>query len=132
MQVIEPGSTSCSRKAGYRRRRWIDWAVFHVEPQFVDDWLRYSRALKQRNAALKTAPGDTSTVWDAELARLGRADRRVSRSASWNSCSRTGKQAVEALSGLEVELHYLRGWSQRTQSAPKPWRPPEPGMRLAA
>src|SRR5215469_5163275 len=72
VQVIEPGVHRLVEEGGYRRRRWLDWAVFHVEPQFVDLWLRYSRVLQQRNAGLKTQDG-TVTVWDADLARLGEA-----------------------------------------------------------
>lgn len=35
------------------RRAFLDWAMFHVEHSFFPIWQRYSRALKQRNAALK-------------------------------------------------------------------------------
>ena len=70
VQVIEPGIHRLIEEAGHRRRRWLDWAVFHVEPQFVETWVRYVRALRQRNAALKIAGGDAG-VWDPELARLG-------------------------------------------------------------
>src|SRR5215469_4278486 len=67
VQVIEPGVHRLVEEGGYRRRRWLDWAVFHVEPQFVDTWLRYSRVLKQRNAALKTQAA-TVDAWDTDLA----------------------------------------------------------------
>src|SRR5256885_2239190 len=70
VQVIEPGVHKLVEEGGYRRRRWMDWAVFHVEPHFVDTWVRYTRALRQRNAALKLRAGQAS-VWDPELARLG-------------------------------------------------------------
>src|SRR6202008_1704427 len=70
VQVIEPGIHRLIEEAGPRRRRWIDWAVFHVEPQFVETWVRYVRALRQRNAALKITAGDAD-AWDPELARLG-------------------------------------------------------------
>ena len=69
VQVIEPGVHKLVEEGGYRRRRWMDWAVFHVEPHFVDTWVRYTRALKQRNAALRRR--SEATVWDPELARLG-------------------------------------------------------------
>ena len=70
VQVIEPGIHRLVEEGGHRRRRWIDWAVFHVEPQFVDTWVRYARALKQRNAALRTQPSEAA-LWDPEVARLG-------------------------------------------------------------
>lgn len=110
VQVIEPGVHRLVEEGGHRRRRWLDWAVFHVEPSFIDTWVRYTRALKQRNAALKTDPSQAS-MWDTELARLGELVGG-SRERLLASLQPYWEQAVEALSGLPVELHYLRGWSQ--------------------
>ncbi len=109
VQVIEPGVHKLVEEAGYRRRRWMDWAVFHVEPQFVDTWVRYTRALKQRNAALRTQP-DHARAWDVELARLGERIAE-SRRAFMEQLQPYWRESVVALSGLEVQLHYLRGWS---------------------
>ena len=110
VQVIEPGVHRLIEEGGYRRRRWLDWAVFHVEPQFVDTWLRYTRVLKQRNAALKSQAA-TVSVWDPDLARLGQAITE-SRVRLIERLQPYWRAAVSVLSGLEVELHYLRGWSQ--------------------
>src|SRR6516162_942066 len=110
VQVIEPGIHRLVEEGGYRRRRWLDWAVFHVEPHFVDSWLRYTRVLKQRNAALKTQ-AQTVAVWDADLARLGQTITE-SRQRLLDRLQPYWQAAVTALSGLEVELHYQRGWGQ--------------------
>jgi DNA replication and repair protein RecF len=50
------------------RRRFMDWGLFHVEPSYAFEWRRYQRALKQRNAALrsKAAPNQIS-VWNEDL-----------------------------------------------------------------
>ena len=110
VQVIEPGAHRLVEEGGHGRRRWLDWAVFHVEPRFVDTWVRYTRTLKQRNAALKTDPAQAS-VWDGELARLGEIIAE-SRGRFLEQLEPFWRDAVAALSGLPVELHYLRGWSQ--------------------
>lgn len=110
VQVIEPGVHRLVEEGGYRRRRWLDWAVFHVEPSFVATWVRYTRALKQRNAALKTEPAQ-APIWDTELARLGELVSE-SRQRLLKSLEPYWHEAVAALSGLPVELHYLRGWNQ--------------------
>ncbi|HEY3786744.1 MAG TPA: DNA replication/repair protein RecF [Steroidobacteraceae bacterium] len=109
-QVIDPGVHKLVEEGGHRRRRWMDWAVFHVEPSFVDQWIRYTRALKQRNAALRLQPNQAS-AWDPEVARLGQiiAD---SRRRFIEALQPLWQQTVMALSGLEVELHYSQGWSQ--------------------
>lgn len=110
VQVIDPGVHKLVEEGGHRRRRWTDWGVFHVEPQFGDHWFRYTRALKQRNAALRTHP-DQAAAWDPELVRLGEfiaeARRRFVEALQpyW-------RDSVLALSGLEPELHYFKGWAQ--------------------
>ncbi|HYB63625.1 MAG TPA: DNA replication and repair protein RecF, partial [Steroidobacteraceae bacterium] len=109
VQAIEPGVHRLVEEGGYGRRRWVDWAVFHVEPGFVDTWVRYTRALKQRNAALK-ADAAQASVWDRELARLGELIAE-SRGRVLEQLEPYWKEAVAALSGLPVELHYLRGWA---------------------
>jgi len=110
VQVIEPGVHRLVEEGGFGRRRWMDWAVFHVEPQFVETWTRYTRALKQRNAALKSEQAQAG-IWDAELARLGEAIAQ-SRQRFIAALDPYWQEAIGALSGLPIELHYLRGWSQ--------------------
>lgn len=36
-----------------QRRHWLDWAMFHVEHSYLDDWHAYHKALRQRNSMLK-------------------------------------------------------------------------------
>lgn len=67
--TFEPGSHALVSGGGDARRRFLDWGLFHVEPDFLPVWRRYARALKQRNALLKQrASGTELDVWDAELA----------------------------------------------------------------
>ncbi len=54
------------------RRRFFDWIVFHVEPDFAAAHRRYSRALKQRNLLLKRDPSEAELfTWTAQLASTG-------------------------------------------------------------
>lgn len=53
------------------RRAFIDWGVFHTQPQFFEAWNRFRRLMKQRNALLKTAQSyQELKYWDLELAKL--------------------------------------------------------------
>jgi DNA replication and repair protein RecF len=110
VQVIDPGVHKLVEEGGFRRRRWMDWAVFHVEHGFGDLWVRYSRAVKQRNAALKGQPSQAG-VWDSEVARLGELIAEARR-GMLEQMEPAWRQVVLALSGLEIDLHYSRGWSQ--------------------
>lgn len=70
--TFEPGSHALVSGGGEPRRRFLDWGLFHVEPDFLALWRRYSRALKQRNALLKQG-GNAHALdaWDHELAEAG-------------------------------------------------------------
>lgn len=69
---FEPGSHELIAGGAEHRRRFLDWALFHVEPGFLPVWRRYARALKQRNALLKRGPAPGALdPWDQELAVSG-------------------------------------------------------------
>jgi DNA replication and repair protein RecF len=110
VQVIDPGVHKLVEEGGFRRRRWMDWAVFHVEHGFADLWVRYTRAVKQRNAALRHQPAQAA-AWDPEVARLGELIAEARR-GMLEQMQVGWRESVAALSGLDVDLHYSRGWSQ--------------------
>jgi DNA replication and repair protein RecF len=115
VQVIEPGVHKLVEEGAQTRRRWMDWAVFHVEPNFIDIWSRYSRTLKQRNSALRLSP-DQASAWDPELVRLGeqiaklRRDFLVRLQPYWTEISK-------ALTDLDVDLYFSQGWAADTSLA---------------
>ena len=109
VEVIDPDIHRLIEGGPAERRRWLDWGVFHVEPSFLPHWLRFSRALRQRNAALKA--GQDPGIWDAELAEHGRAVADL-RAAWLESLRPFWQQAVQRLSGLDIQLGYAQGWSQ--------------------
>ncbi len=70
--TFEPGSHALVNGGGESRRRFLDWGLFHVEHDFLALSRRYSRALRQRNALLKSgASAAMLEVWDRELAEAG-------------------------------------------------------------
>jgi len=50
--TFEPGSHALVSGGGEPRRRFLDWGLFHVEPDFLSLWRRFWRAVKQRKALL--------------------------------------------------------------------------------
>jgi DNA replication and repair protein RecF len=72
VQAIDPEIHKLVDQGPERRRRWLDWLVFHVEPSFATHWSRYNRALKQRNAALRSGSAGWD-AWDKELVSNGAA-----------------------------------------------------------
>ena len=73
--TFEPGSHALISGGGETRRRFLDWGLFHVEPDFLPLWRRYTRALKQRNALLKQGSVSHAALdaWDYELSDAGEA-----------------------------------------------------------
>ena len=68
MQILDPGLHSLLEEGPAIRRRFLDWGVFHVEHSYLGVWRRMQRALKQRNAALRSG-GSTAEIsaWDRDL-----------------------------------------------------------------
>ena len=109
VEVIDPDIHRLIEDGPAERRRWLDWGVFHVEPSFLPHWLRFSRALRQRNAALKL--GQNPAPWEQELIEHGEQIDRLR--AQWLESLRPfWARAVQRLTGLDVQLGYSRGWSQ--------------------
>ena len=109
LQVIDPEVHSLVAGGPDERRRFIDWMAFHVEQDFLGAWRRFRRALKQRNALLRSG-SDGLDSWDGEFAKaaeaLDAARRRV--------VDRAGAPLAavgERLLGLPVSFDYHGGWS---------------------
>jgi DNA replication and repair protein RecF len=72
VRVLDTGAHTLLEGGPKERRRFLDWGVFHVEPEFLGAWRRYQRALKQRNIALRQGqPLREITPWNAELEANG-------------------------------------------------------------
>ena len=108
VQVIDPDIHKLVEEGSARRRRWLDWGVFHVEPGFGRDWARYQRALKQRNAALKQGLGELRQ-WDAELARTGQA-LTIARRRVVDAIAPRWVELCERLAGVALSIHFHAGW----------------------
>jgi len=109
VQVIEPGVHKLIEEGAQVRRRWLDWAVFHVEPGFIDVWSRYARVLKQRNTALRVAP-DQASAFDPELIRLGEQITQLRRDFMTRLQPYWSK-SISDLIGRDVELYFFQGWA---------------------
>jgi len=109
IQSIDPEIHKLIDQGPERRRRWLDWLVFHVEPTFLLHWSRYQRALKQRNAVLKVG-GDAAT-WDPLLVEHGSAMTDARRLAL--ARLEPYLQGLFGIfSGLDISASFFAGWSQ--------------------
>lgn len=107
VQVIDPDVHKLVEEGSRRRRRWLDWAVFHVEPRFGDWWLRYTRSLRQRNAALKLRADPRP--WEHELTELGERISEARRSVL-EALRPHWLHVIRAVRCPDGDLQYTQGW----------------------
>lgn len=112
VQIIDPEVHRLIEEGPSRRRRFLDWGVFHVEHAFVGYWQRYQVALRQRNAALKgRQPRSAITAWDGELLRFGvLIDEARRRYAA--RLAPAANELSHSLLGLDLALSYRSGWGR--------------------
>ncbi len=110
VQVIDPEIHKLLEEGPGRRRRFLDWGVFHVEPTFLATWRRYHQALRQRNAALKLDRGDEDlAAWEQELATSGESLARQ-REAYLARLAGPLRSIGEALLDRPITLVHSAGW----------------------
>jgi len=111
--ALHPESHQLVSGGPKERRQFIDWGLFHVEQSFYQIWQRYQKALKQRNAALRTKqPAKTFHVWDQQIIQAAEI------------IDQQRKQYIESLQALvsqyqpllfddkEIVIDYYRGWNR--------------------
>jgi DNA replication and repair protein RecF len=112
VQVIDPEVHALIEEGPNRRRRFLDWGVFHVEHSFIGHWQRYRQALKQRNAALKSRqPAAAVSAWDGDLLRYG-ALLSEARTRYVAALAPPAEAIGRSLLGMELGLSYRPGWSR--------------------
>jgi DNA replication and repair protein RecF len=82
VSVIDPGVFDIVAGGPGKRRQFLDWLVFHVEPSFSSIWQQCQRVTSQRNKILRNGKLDESLlrVWDAQYTALSEqiSDARAS------------------------------------------------------
>ncbi len=122
VQVIDPSVHRLIEEGSARRRRLLDWGVFHVEHAFMEPWRRYQRALAQRNAALRGSQGD-ARLWEPELAACASEIDRMRRDYAATLAPAFHRIAAE-LSGCDCRIDYHPGWNEAltlTEAFSKSW-----------
>jgi len=116
MVILNQDSYQLITEGPKYRRQLLDWGSFHVERVPFSLWKNYSRALQQRNLALKQKlPKEEISFWGKEIADLGTA-LDYARQAYFEKL----KQLVIRTLGdffpkYEIDLKYYPGWDKNYQ-----------------
>ncbi len=72
LRAMHPVNLNLFERGSTPLRQFMDWGVFHVEPEFHRVWSTYRQALKQRNFLLKSSRCHYQEVepWDFQLSDL--------------------------------------------------------------
>lgn len=108
IQFMSPMSYRFFHDGPKLRRQYLDWALFHVEPSFIEVWQRFQRLLKQRNGALKHH--QDLSVWDSEFARVATDIDRMRKAIILLLEPICRQQLSIILPAINFSLHYQRGW----------------------
>ncbi len=114
VQILDSTSFLLLEGGPRARRRFLDWGVFHVEPNFLSSWRKASKCIANRNLLLKRKQVDWDQLqaWDAELV-LAASTVDSARKAYFKQLLPCFEQMYKALGGSyagELIIEYNRGW----------------------
>ena len=107
--TITPDSHGMVSGSPVFRRRWLDWAMFHVKPSYIETWRDYHKALKNRNSLLRKNDVEQLEIWEQAMwlsARIINAQRREFIAEISDEMADT----TQHLKIPQVELVYEQGW----------------------
>jgi len=113
VQLMTPESIELVLGGPKVRRQFVDWGVFHVEHNFYNDWVSFSRVLKQRNSLLKQRKrSEEMSYWDGQLALLGERIQAYRADYLEGFLSRLAEQCQAFLPQYEFRFELKSGWEQ--------------------
>lgn len=114
LQLINPNSYQLLSGGPKARRQFIDWGVFHVEPQFFQIWQRFQQTLKQRNAALQQQiPINQLKIWDVELIEVAN-ELTVMRDNYIQQLTPLINELIsKLLTSKTISIDFYQGWDKK-------------------
>jgi DNA replication and repair protein RecF len=109
VQLIDVNSHLLLEGGPDNRRQFIDWGVFHVEHEFIQNWRLMRRALEQRNVALKSRQMPAE-AWNETFIKYSVAID-LARKTYLERFGVIFLALLDEMIGLKgVNLRYNRGW----------------------
>ena len=116
VSVIDPGVFDIVAGGPGKRRQFLDWLVFHVEPSFSTLWQQCQRVTSQRNKTLRNGRMDESLlrVWDAQYSTLAEklSDARAEVFKRFRVAFNEVLQELDAGWALELKMDFYPGWDR--------------------
>ena len=107
--TVTPDSHGMVSGSPVFRRRWLDWAMFHVEPAYIETWRDYHKALKNRNSLLRKKEVQQLDTWEQVMWSAARTIN-VQRNAFIDDLAEEMADTAQRLGIPPAELAYEQGW----------------------
>lgn len=120
LQIINADSFLLLEGSSSQRRRFLDWMVFHVKPEFSDIWKRLQRIIKQRNSMLKhdKISYQDIAVWDLEFVSVSNKINALRKEVfiDFKECFFDDSNQFNNL-GFTIDIAYIAGWNEEESFA---------------
>ncbi|GGY61581.1 DNA replication/repair protein RecF [Marinobacter zhanjiangensis] len=117
VSVIDPGVFDIVAGGPGKRRQFLDWLVFHVEPSFGPLWQQCQRSISQRNQVLRSGTIDDHLlqVWDRQFVDLSEQVDRLRESVFREFESRLRRTLAEVHGEWadNLKVDYYPGWDRK-------------------
>lgn len=114
VSVIDPGVFDIVAGGPGKRRQFLDWSVFHVEPSFGGAWQQCQRVISQRNQTLRNGRIDESLMraWDAQYDLLSNrvTDARLAAFALFKEAFWLLLGETDATWANQLKMEFYPGW----------------------
>ena len=115
MQLLLPNSSELIFGPPKERRQFVDWGMFHVEPNYIDHLRAYQQALEQRNALLKSMAaggedGPEIHAWTEQLAKYAELVDAARRRYVERLIPAISARLERLSPGLAISITYRPGW----------------------
>lgn len=113
INIVNADSFALIDGAPAKRRAFLDWCMFHVEHEYVENWRRFQHALKQRNRLLRTKKDlKLLDYWDEHLVEPSLRLAALRAQYSQKLQEIIDGELGDILSGIELTLNYRCGWPE--------------------
>ena len=111
IQIVNADSFVLIEGSPAKRRAFLDWCLFHVEPAYAENWRRFQHALKQRNRLLKTKQDlKQLDYWDQYLLEPSNELNVMRKQYSEKLQFVIRDCFEEILEGIPLAIDYQQGW----------------------
>lgn len=111
VQVINSESERLVRDGPAGRRSFLNWTVFHVEPDYHAAWQRADRALRQRNAALRAGDRRAAEALESEVSQAGEVVHALRERTVAALHPLVDGYLAAWLPDMAITVRYRRGWT---------------------